>query len=128
MPTDTPSVTLYAAVIGGAAAAVFSGVFAVWSNWIARRSDERKHMRELAVKVAADNWKYFFERNKDRFPDAEALSVFIINAMNIISFVDGKFKTPEQIRAHMRKGFADTDVVSEEYQYRKQHQGAPKTK
>jgi len=128
MPLDIPSATIYAAIIGGSSAAVVGGFFNIWHSYQIRKSEERRHMRELAVKIASENWKYIYDRNKDAWVDIDSLSVFIINAMSLVACVDGNLKTPDRIRAHLRKGFADADIAQELFEERKKQKMTPKPK
>jgi len=53
MPIDTATATLIGASVG--ALGGFGGVLI--STWLSRRSEERKHLRELAVSTAIKNWE-----------------------------------------------------------------------
>ena len=107
-----------AALIGAFVATVVSGLFALCSTWLQRRAEERRQIRELAVKVALENWKIAHEQRKgtkfEIFCDINSLNVYLINAMHLISALDGSLITPEQIRKHLRSGFAATNAAAAE--------------
>ena len=114
-----------AALIGAFVATVVSGLFALCSTWLQRRADERRQIRELAVKVAIENWKIACEQRKgtrfEAFCDINSLNVYLINAMHLISALDGSLKTPEQIQKHLRSGFVVTNAADAEIEdYNKQ--------
>ena len=122
MPIDT---AIQAAAIGGGVAAIISGGFTIWHLWLARRSEERRQIRELAVSVAIENFKIYKEAASRVGGSIWPLDVYLIHAIHLVSALDGRLKTPEQIREHLRKSLAAADsAMKEADEYNKKLQEA----
>ena len=111
-----PSDTVIAAVIGGGVAAIVSGGFTIWNLFITRRSEERRQIRELAVKAAIENWSRDFELAKMKGPGVllNPLDLYLVHAMHLVSALDGSLKTPGAVQAHLRQTFAITEAAKQE--------------
>jgi hypothetical protein len=111
-----PSDTVIAAVIGGGVAAIVSGGFTIWNLFITRRSEERRQIRELAVKAAIENWSRDFEISKLKGGGTllQPLDLYLVHAMHLVAALDGSLKTPEEIRAHLRQTYAITSEAKKE--------------
>jgi hypothetical protein len=48
---------------GTLGAGVIAAASCIISSFINKRSEERKHLRELIVKTTADNWKFIVEKS-----------------------------------------------------------------
>lgn len=114
MASDTTTTTIIAAAVGGGVASIIGGIFAYWNHRLTRRSDERRQIRELAVQVAFENWKLYKEASKEHGGSMEPIDVYLIHAMYLVSALDGRLKTPEQIREHLRKGFTASCAAKKE--------------
>ena len=111
MPIDT---AIQAAAIGGGVAAIVTGGFSFWSQWLVRRSDERRKIRELAVQLALENWKIVKEATDRVKGDMLPIDVYLIHAMYSVTALDGRLKTPDQIRNHLRQSLAATQAATNE--------------
>ena len=105
--------TTIAALIGGAIGSGITGIFALITIWMQRRSEERRQIRELAVKVALENWKIYYDVTP---PQGQALpiDVYLIHAMHLVSALDGRLKTPDQIREHLRQSLTAGNAATAE--------------
>jgi hypothetical protein len=120
MPID---VTIVSAAIGGGVAAIVSGAFAFWNICLTKRSEERRQIRELAVSVALENFKIYKSASDGLGTSMWPLDVYLIHAMFLVSALDGSLKTPEQIRKHLREGFAVSEAaMAEALEYNKEIQ------
>ena len=106
--------TVIAAIVGGGVAAILTGGFAFWNQCLARRGDERRQIRELAVSVALENWKIYKAIAERRGGGMQPIDVYLIHAMYLVSALDGRLKTPEQIREHLKSGFTAAKVATAE--------------
>jgi len=122
MPTDTSSITVYSAVIGGAAAAIFSGVFAIWNNWLTRRSEEQRALRELAMKMALENWKErremakFIGEKTQQTQYIPPVDVFIIHMLKVSELVCSKKLTPENVGLELTEIWKITNAAAKAMQ------------
>ena len=103
MQLDTGSSTIVVAAVGGGVASVVTGVFALWNIWMTRRSEERRQIRELAVQVAIENHKIYKEISERTGTSNHPMDVYLIHAMYLVSALDGRLKTSDQIREHLKK-------------------------
>lgn len=107
-------VTVTSALVGGGAAALISSGITAINLWLARRSEEGRQIRELAVRVAIENWKLYRDAGPEMEGPLPPLDVYLIHAMHLVSALDGRLKTQEQIRAHLRQGFAASTAATAE--------------
>jgi hypothetical protein len=92
--------TLLGVIIGGLLTAIPSIVI----FWIGKRSEERRHLRELAFRTAIDNWKQVSECAKD-LPGAvvEPLDVFLFHMLKLSEVATKRGLTPETVAERMRE-------------------------
>lgn len=105
-----------AAIIGASVGSGITGAFALIAIWLQRRSEERRQIRELAVQVALENWKIYKENSERNKIGMQPLDVYLIHAMTLVSCLDGRLKTPEDIREHLRSGFEAFRAAAESIQ------------
>ena len=107
-----------AVIIGASVGSGITGLFAIFSIHLQRRADERRQIRELAVRVAIENWKHSFEIAKARGAatsvSVSPLDTYLVHAMNLVKALDGRIRTPEQVAVLLKEGYALTGAVSEE--------------
>lgn len=103
-----------AVIIGAAIGAGVSGLFALISIHLQRRAEERRQIRELAVQVALENWKIYKAVADNQGGLVPPIDTFLIHAVHLISALDGRLKTHEQIREHLRAGFAASAAATAE--------------
>lgn len=101
-----------ATILGAAVASIVGGGFAVCNMWLTRRSDERRQIRELAIRAAIENWKIYNEASQRVGGAPQPLDVYLIHAMHLVSALDGSLKTPKQIEDHLRQTFVATDAAT----------------
>jgi len=126
MQPNLTLLVLIAGAVGGAASAIIGGCFTLWNNWDARQSEERRQIRELAVKVATENWRHQTEIGKE-WAQAGAqvtlssLDVYLIHAMSLVKALDGSVRTPEQVAALLRESHAMYEAAKKEVAARKKN-------
>lgn len=98
-------VTITAALVGGGTAAIISSGISVLNLWRERRAQERRQIRELAVQIALENFRTDTEKRKAANIGTQPLDVYLVHAMTLVSCLDGRLRTPEQIRQHIQSGF-----------------------
>lgn len=108
-----------AALIGGVAGSGITGIFGFITIQLQRRADERRQIRELAVKVALENWKIYKTAADDTGSGpVPPIDTFLIHAVHLVSALDGSLKTDEQIRCHLRRGFEASNAADKEIEER----------
>jgi hypothetical protein len=80
----------------------------------ARKADERRQIRELAVKVALENWKIYKEASDRLGVSMQPIDSFLVHAVQMVSALDGSLTTNEQIRCHLRRCFDASDAADNE--------------
>jgi hypothetical protein len=106
--------TTMAALIGGVAGSAVTGIFGFITIQLQRRADERRQIRELAVKVALENWKIYKAAADDVGGSVPPIDSFLVHAVHLVSALDGSLKTDEQIRCHLRRGFEASNAADKE--------------
>ncbi len=111
MQLDIASATVLAASVG---AIVAGGVSAV-NTWLTRRSEERRQIRELAVRAAIEDWKFHIDVVKNRGEGTiRPLDLYLIHSMYLVQALDGSLRTKEEICTHLRKVHSIADAAGEE--------------
>ncbi len=80
MNLDLPSATFLVGIIALIAALVSSGINFL-TAWFIRRSDERRQIRELAVRVAIEEWKHHAELAEKHRATTHPLDLYLIHSM-----------------------------------------------
>jgi hypothetical protein len=106
--------TVFAALIGGIAGSAVTSIFGFVAILLQRRAEERRQIRELAVKVALENWKIYKEASERLGGDMQPIDVYLMHAVHMVSALDGRLKTPEQIREHLRQSLAASRAATTE--------------
>jgi hypothetical protein len=112
MQLDVAGATVIAASIG----AVFGGGFMVVNGWLSRRSEERRQIRELAVRAAIEEWKSNVQLADKYRGIIHPLDLYLIHAMYFVQALDGSLRTQDKIRAHLRKASDITKAADQEIQ------------
>ncbi len=117
MTPDVPSTTFLVSLAAGIAAIV-AAIIATGGNllnaWIIRRSEERRQIRELAVRAAIEEWKKHMELGEKYGLRNQPLDLYLIHSMYFVKTLDGSLRTKEEIRSHVRDVNSITDAAWEE--------------
>lgn len=113
MPISDPSTVTIAAAVGAGIGAISSGLFSLISGWISKGSEERRHMREIAVQAATEHWKFIYEKSPHNRPTIETLGMLAVNAMTMVSMVGQPFKTDQAMRRHLEEGLRKIDIAQD---------------
>ena len=116
-----------ASILSAAVATIVGGGITALNLWLARRSDERRQIRELAVRVALENWKIYKESAENAgAKSAPPIDGFLVHAAHLVSALDGSLATNEQIVAHLRRTYAAADAAAGEIKKRENQERKPK--
>ena len=114
MSLDLPSATFLVGVTALIAALVSSGINFL-TAWLIHRSEERRQIRELAVRVGIEEWKSQVELAEKYHPKIiHPLDLYLIHAMYFVRILGGRIKCEDQLRTHLRKSFSMTDAANQE--------------
>lgn len=92
--------------------AVVGAASAILVTWITRRSEERKHRREIIVNAAIENWKQvatLLEKSGKPF-SMRPLDIYLIHMAATADIIFGKDLSPETIN----KKFDEVDRLLEQ--------------
>lgn len=113
---DAPTAAVLGAIVGGGVA----GLIAAISQWLTRRSEERRALRQLVMQAAIENWKHTAEAAKHIAASQRGgvtvypLDGFIIHMLKLVEVLDAHRITPEDVRRIMREVQAVGDAAAEE--------------
>ena len=92
--------TLLGVLIGG----LLTAIPTIITFWLGKRSEERRHLRELAFHAAIDNWKYVSEQAKGHDGAViEPLDVFLFHMLKLSEVATRDGLTPDTVAARMRE-------------------------
>lgn len=123
---NTPSVSIspenygiLCGAVGALVVALINGLFTLLSARWARESEQKRQTRELAMKVAMDNWKMGVEAFRASqgagIADINWINVYLVHAAHMVAALDGSMKTKEDVERHLNEGFAKMDVANERF-------------
>lgn len=101
------------AVVSASIAAGTSGIFALVTILLQRSAEEKRQIRELAVRVALENWKATFETVKIEGGNIAPLDTYLLHAMRLVSVLDGSIRAPEQISSALADVLAVTSATED---------------
>jgi hypothetical protein len=115
MQIDAATATVIAAIVG----AGVGGFVTLFGQWLVRRSEERRHLRQLVVQTAIENWRFTSDATErlaasgyrvDRYP----LDSFVLHMLKLSEILNERRITPELVREKLREVYAVTEAASEE--------------
>jgi hypothetical protein len=115
MQIDAATATVLAAIVG----AGVGGFVTLFGQWLVRRSEERRHLRQLVVQTAIENWRFTSDAaaklaaagyRVDRYP----LDSFVLHMLKLSEILDERRITPELVREKLREVYAVTEAAGEE--------------
>ena len=109
---DPPSFNalLYAA-IGGLTVTIASGVITIITGILTRRSEERKHLRELIVKTSVENWTFTNQKLAEAKQSPIPIEAFIIQATALFNGIKGQSRFgPKKAAELMRESLMMRDA------------------
>src|SRR5206468_1734238 len=110
MQIDVATATLIATAIG----ALSSGTTAIIILLINKRSEERRQLRELAMKAAVDNWRYACEvADQYRVPKLP-LDVFVVHMLKLTEALASRTLTADNLAAKLQEVQRFTKVATDE--------------
>jgi hypothetical protein len=92
--------TLLGVIIGG----LLTSIPTIITFWVGKRSEERRHLRELSFQAAIDNWKHISESAKN-LPGAvvEPLDVFLFHMLKLSEVATRNGLTPDTVAERVRE-------------------------
>src|SRR4051794_18523687 len=109
MQIDATTATLLAGAVGG----LSSGATAIIILFITKRSDERRHLRELAVKAALDNWHYVSQAAQEAGHPRLPLDVYLVHMFKLAEALASGV-TAENLPAKLREVHEFTKIATEQ--------------
>jgi len=123
MQIDAATATVIAAIVG-AGVGGFVTLFGQWlvtlfGQRLTRRSEERRHIRQLVVQTAIENWRFTSDAAEklaasgypvDRYP----LDSFVLHMLKLSEVLDERRITPELVSKKLREVYAVTEAAGEE--------------
>lgn len=117
MQIDAATATLLAAIVG----AGIGGFVTLLGQWLSRRSEERRHRRQLVIQTAIENWRFTSEAAEklaastyrgrvERYP----LESFLLHMQKLSEILDERRITPELVREKLKEVYAVTRAADEE--------------
>ena len=110
MQIDATTATLLATAIG----AVSSGATATIILLINKRSEERRHVRELAMKAALDNWLYTSKAATEYGAERLPLDVFVVHMLKLSEVLTSRDLTADNLAAKLREVQRFTNIATSE--------------
>lgn len=93
----------WAAILAASVAGLFSTITAIVVIVYTKRSDERRHLRELIVRTAIENWKEVGEVARRAGANHMPLDVYIVHMLKFSEIMTRKNVTPEDLAEHDRE-------------------------
>ena len=115
MQLDPTAYTLIRTAVG--AIAGIGGT--ILSTWIVQRSEERRHLRQVVLNAAIENWKLTTEHGR-RLAEAgysvinNPIDSYVINIMKLVSILNERNLTEDRMRTIMRDIYTVTAAANEE--------------
>jgi hypothetical protein len=115
MQIDAATATVIAAIVG----AGVGGFVTLFGQWLTRRSEERRHIRQLVVQTAIENWRFTSDAAEklaasgypvDRYP----LDSFVLHMLKLSEVLDERRITPELVSKKLREVYAVIEAAGEE--------------
>ena len=110
MQIDAATATLLAAATG----ALSSGLTAVVILLITKRSEERRHLRELAMKGALENWRVVSESAARAGEPRLPLDVYLVHMFTLAQALSSADLSPENLPTKLREVQRLTSIAIEE--------------
>jgi KaiC/GvpD/RAD55 family RecA-like ATPase len=110
MQIDATTATLLASAIG----AVSTGATAIIILLINKRSEERRHVRELAMKAALDNWIHMSKAATEYGAERLPLDVFVVHMLKLSEALTSCDLTADNLAAKLREVQRFTKIATSE--------------
>lgn len=98
------------AVLGTIGGTIAGGIFTAIAAFIAKRSEERKHFRELIVKTAFENWKHVSQISA--VPFMPPLTDYIVHMVLMCDLVLNKKIDSKNIQSKLDEIKAIGDILN----------------
>ena len=110
MPIDAPT----AAVIGAILGAGTGGIVTLFGQWLTRRSEERRHLREIVIRTAVEDWKYTSAALEKLGAERHPIDSYILRMTKLVEILESRHLTPELVRRKLSEVHAITRAATEE--------------
>jgi hypothetical protein len=99
-----------ATVIGAFVGAGVAGIIGLVGQWFARRSEERRQLRQLVIQAAVENWKLAAGKGGELYP----LDSFILHMLKLVEVLELRHLTPETVRQKLREVHSVSRAATDE--------------
>src|SRR5437016_5956315 len=123
MQIDATTATLLATAIG----AVSSGATAIIILLINKRSEERRNLREPAMKAALENWLYMSKAAADYGAERLPIDVFVVHMLKLSEALTSRDLTADNLAAKLREVQRFTRIATTEAERFTRETGEDKT-
>jgi hypothetical protein len=90
-------------LIGTAIGAIAGIAGSVLITFLTNRSQERRHLRDTAVKLAIDNWKIAVDLGKNSAVDVLPLDLYLIHSVRLTQLAGDPSVSSENIREKLKE-------------------------
>jgi hypothetical protein len=110
MPIDAHTATVIGAIVGAGT----GGLVTLVGQWLTRRSEERRHLRELVIRTAVEDWKYTSDALEKLGAERHPIDPYILRMVKLVEVLETPHLTPEIVRQKLSEVHAITRAATEE--------------
>lgn len=115
MPLDPVAASLIGTALGG----VIGLAGSIATTLLVRRSEERRHLRDIVIRTAAENWRemnILTERlnSQGKSFEYQTLDSYVFHMLKLAEVLDVKGITEEEVRRKIREVLSVSDAAADE--------------
>ncbi len=110
MPIDAPTATVIGAIVGAGT----GGLVTLLAQWLTRRSEERRHLREIVIRTAVEDWKYTSAALEKLGAERHPIDSYIFRMLKLVEVLETPHLTPDVVRQKLQEVHAVTRAATEE--------------
>ena len=113
-------------LVGTLSGTFLGGVFAFLIAWVSKRSEERKHYREIIMRVASEQWQHEkdIRVSMKQYAVIPPYDVYLVHILELAKIVNKRKLTPENVVSHLKQSDA---VLTAALEYKRKYKGIKKT-
>jgi hypothetical protein len=106
-PSQIAFIAAISAAVGSIVASVIGGIFSSITTYITRKSDERRHIRETAMRIAMEHWKevresaHILGKETGISTQIPAFDSYVIHALKLAELVSTKKLTADNVQSEL---------------------------
>jgi len=105
-------------LIGTLAGAIIGFLSSFIITWVTKKSEKRKHFRELVIKAATESWSQTLQSLKGQNATVDPFDLYIIHLLKLSQVVLDEKITPDNVVEMLKRVDAVT-AKAREYRYEK---------